>query len=192
MGFTHSLSRIPTEPSDILGALGLPGMDPGPTRHQSRRGGHVGGLGCVWGRVAERRARPGLSEQTRAGGVGSEGGLRPGQLVGPPGFPAAASEGVCLALRPSSRTRLLKEEKGSRRSSYWEEYRSSVSSLLPLCRKRRDPVTKGPAGRPGIRLCGWQDHPGASVPHQHSGGEGGAPHPRAGSGLGDSRLGPHV
>lgn len=37
------------------------------------------------------------------------------------------------AWRLGSRTRLLKDEKGSRRSSYWDEYRSSVSSLLPPC-----------------------------------------------------------
>lgn len=34
---------------------------------------------------------------------------------------------------PYSRTLLLKEEKGSRRSSYWEEYLSSVSSLPIPC-----------------------------------------------------------
>lgn len=45
---------------------------------------------------------------------------------------------------PYSRTLLLKEEKGSRRSSYWEEYRSSVSSLpIPCTGKKMYAVTGG-------------------------------------------------
>lgn len=63
--------------------------------------------------------------------------MRPGELVVLQAPPQRAR---------GSRTLLLKEEKGSRRSSYWEEYRSSVSSLPPLCMRTRDPVTEGPTG----------------------------------------------
>lgn len=75
--------------------------------------------------------------------------------------------------RPGSRTRLLKEEKGSRRSSYWDEYRSSVSSLPPPCR------VGGGAERPvmGAQRKAWAEGRRAGrvtrEPQQHKeGGEG--------------------
>lgn len=70
--------------------------------------------------------------------------------------------------RPGSRTRLLKEEKGSRRSSYWDEYRSSVSSLPPPCRVGGgggggETSHGGPEEGLGRGTAGWQGHSGASA-----------------------------
>lgn len=98
-----------------------------------------------------------------AGGGGSKGGLRPGE-----GWVLQTSL-PCLALRPRSHTRLLKEEKGSRRSSYWDEYRSSVSSLPPPCVGRKETPSWGP-NREAWAAGSWQGH---KEPQQRSeGGEG--------------------
>lgn len=74
---------------------------------------------CGGGSVAESRVRLGLSKQTRAGGMRHEG--KPCGPLGPPGFPVARPRPAQQAVSSGSRTLLLKEEKGSRRSSYWEE-----------------------------------------------------------------------
>lgn len=82
------------------------------------------------------------------------------------------------AQAPPAQTRLLKEEKGSRRSSYWVEYRSSVSSLLTPCTREERPI-RGTA----LRLAGAHRRPWGSL-RAGRGCWGDSVNVTAGSGLG--------
>ena len=99
LGLTGSQSHTLTGPSASAGAPGPPWWTPGLPGTKVT----VGAALVVWGVTVQC---VGVQGETRAGGGGPEG---------------ARGQVSWWAPRAGPRTRLLKEEKGSRRSSYWVE-----------------------------------------------------------------------